>query len=142
MRTESFSQNAADIDKNLKAVLAELDTLDTSLAEKLAFMKGQTFYVYHGAFAYFAEAYGLKQEAIEIGGRRPEPKRLATLVEKAKSEGVKLIFVQPQFDQSSATSLAEAIGGQVLMLDPLQHNIFENLNKIAETIGQSSLTLN
>ena len=131
-------ETAEQIDQNLKSLLSELDALDTQLAEQLAFMNGQTFYVYHGAFAYFAEAYGLKQESIEIGGRRPEPKRLATLVEKAKKEGVKLIFVQPQFDQTSAKSLAEAIGGKVLPLDPLEEDVFSNLTRIAETIGRQS----
>ncbi|MDF1752465.1 MAG: zinc ABC transporter substrate-binding protein [Verrucomicrobiales bacterium] len=130
----------AQIDENLKTVHADLDRLDTQLAEKLAFMKGKKFYVYHGAFAYFAEAYGLKQEAIELSGRRPEPKRLAALVEQAKNEGVKLIFVQPQFDQSSAKSLADSIGGKVLMLDPLDQNIFTNLQHIADSIGQSAVT--
>ncbi len=130
---------ATQIDANLKAVLADLDALDAKLAEKLAFMKGQTFYVYHGAFAYFARDYGLKQEAIESGSRRPEPKQIATLIEKAKKDGVKLVFVQPQFDQSSAKTLAEAIGGQVMELDPLKEDVFANLNGIAETITQSSV---
>ena len=124
---------------NLETVLKQLDTLDTELAEKLAFMKGETFYVYHGAFAYFAKAYGLNQEAIEVGGRRPEPKQLTELIKKAKDEGVRLVFVQPQFDQSSAKTLANSIGGDVVKLDPLKQDVFENLRTIARTIGQSRL---
>lgn len=128
-----------EITSNLEAVLQQLDSLDTELAEKLAFMKGETFYVYHGAFAYFAKAYGLNQEAIEVGGRRPEPKQLTELIKKAKDEGVKLVFVQPQFDQSSAKTLASSIGGDVVKLDPLKQDVFENLRTIAKTIGQSQL---
>ena len=131
--------SAAQIEANLAEVVSELDTLDNQLAEKLAFMKGHRFYVYHGAFAYFAQAYGLKQEAIELGGKRPEPKRLTELVAKAKKDGVKLIFVQPQFDQSSAKSLADSIGGQVLEIDPLEQDVFGNLKRIAESIKQSGL---
>lgn len=129
----------AELATNLKTVLQQLDSLDTELAEKLAFMKGETFYVYHGAFAYFAKAYGLKQEAIEVGGRRPEPKQLTELIKKAKDDGVKLVFVQPQFDQSSAKTLASSIGGDVVKLDPLKQDVFENLRTIAKTIGQSQL---
>ena len=135
LKNAAGPDQASQIDENLKTVLAELDTLDRELSEKLAFMKGKTFYVYHGAFAYFAKAYGLQQEAIELGGRRPEPKRLTELVEEATKNEVKLIFVQPQFDQSSAQSLADSIGGQVVPLDPLERDVISNLRKIAETIG-------
>lgn len=138
LKNAATPEQAAQIDQNLKTVLSDLDDLDRELTEKLAFMKGQTFYVYHGAFAYFAKAYGLKQEAIELGGRRPEPKRLAELVGRARDQKVKLIFVQPQFDQSSAKSLADSIGGKVVALDPLERDIFANLRKIADTVGQSA----
>ena len=124
------------IDQNLAKVAADLDSLDAHLAGKLKPLNGQTFYVYHGAFAYFAQNYGLQQEAIEVGGKRPEPKRLAELVEQAKEDGVKLIFVQPQFDQTSAKTLAESIGGDVVELDPLEQNVFANLEKIADTVLQ------
>ena len=127
------------IDANLAKVEGDLDALDKQLAETLAFMKGQTFYVYHGAFAYFAQAYGLKQEAIELGGRSPEPKRLTELVKMAKAEGVKLIFVQPQFNQASAKSLADSIGGQVVEMDPLEQDVFASLKKIADQVKQSSV---
>jgi len=130
---------ATQIDANLKTLVADLETLDAKLTEKLAFMKGQTFYVYHGAFAYFARDYGLKQQAIEVGSRRPEPKQIATLVEKAKKDGVKLVIVQPQFDQSSAKTLADAIGGQVIEVDNLIEDVFASLNHIADTVAQSAV---
>ena len=138
LKNMTGSEEAAQIDANLKEIHSDLDSLDRELTEKLALMKGQTFYVYHGAFAYFAQAYGLVQQAIELGGKRPEPKRLAELIEQAKESNVKLIFVQPQFDQSSAKSLAEAIAGKVVPLDPLERDVIANLRKIAETIGQGS----
>ncbi len=133
--TASAPDAAATIEENLATVLADLDALDQKLATQLAPIKGESFYVYHGAFAYFAQAYGLEQIAIELAGRRPEPKRLTELVKQAKEEGVKIVFVQPQFDQSSAKSLADAIGGKVLPLDPLKQDIFANLETIADTIG-------
>ncbi len=135
LQDSAGSAEAADeIAANLEKTLAELAELDRELAEKLAFMKGETFYVYHGAFAYFARCYGLTQKAIEIGERRPEPKELADLIRQAKEDGVHLIFVQPQFDQTSARSLAEAIGGKVLPLDPLERDVFSNLRVIAQTL--------
>lgn len=118
--------------------VAELHDLDLQLEAALAPMKGKPFYVYHGAFGYFADAYGLRQEAIELNGRTPEPKALAALVENARADGVKMVFVQPQFDQSSAKSLAESIGGEVISINPLAADVAANLREIAAQISGST----
>jgi zinc transport system substrate-binding protein len=123
-----------DIDANLAVLKSELAGVDAELTEKLASVKGTAFYVYHGAFAYFAADYGLEQKAIEIAGRSPSPKQVTAIARQAKEEGVKVIFVQPQFDQSAAESLAETINGKVQTLDPLEKDIIANLRVIAETI--------
>lgn len=125
---------APEIDANLAALKMDLVQLDKELTATLEPMKGQAFYVYHGAFAYFASDYGLVQKAIEIAGRSPSPKQVAAIAKQAREENVKAIFVQPQFDQSSAVSLAETIGGKVQTLDPLSKDLIANLRIIAETI--------
>ena len=53
------------------SLVAELHALDSTLAGILAPYKGRTMYVFHPAFGYFADAYGLKQEAIESEGKEP-----------------------------------------------------------------------
>lgn len=125
---------AADIDANLAALESDLEKVDSEIRDRLAPLKGEAFYVYHGAFAYFADAYGLEQKAIEVGGRRPTAKQIAELAGRAKKENVKAIFVQPQFDHTSAEALAASIGGRVQPLDPLEKDVLANLRTIAETI--------
>jgi zinc transport system substrate-binding protein len=122
---------------NLETLLANLDALDVELKSALAPWKGQSFYVYHGAFAYFAEAYGMTQEAIEIGGRSPEPKRVFELIEQAKADGVRLILVQPQFSTNSAEAIAEGINGTVVPVNPLEENVFATLRTLAEKVKLS-----
>ena len=126
---------APAIDANLASFTKELDQLDAEIKTTVAPKKGRAFYVYHGAFAYFAEDYGLVQKAIEIGNRKPSPKQVTAIAKQAKDEGVTTIFVQPQFDQSSAASLAETIGGKVRTLDPLEKDVLANLRTIATTIA-------
>lgn len=129
------SKNSVRIKANASAFKEELAEVDKELERELAPMKGKRFYVYHGAFAYFARDYGLEQVAIEIGNRKPTPKQLVEIAEQAKEDGVELVFVQPQFDQTSAKALAEAIGGEVANLDPLEKDVISNLRKIAKTVG-------
>lgn len=134
LKQHTPAEASRDIDANLATLKAELTLLDKELREKLAPVKGEAFYVYHGAFAYFAADYDLEQKAIEIAGRSPSPKQVAQIAKQAKEEGVKVIFVQPQFDQSAAESLAETINGKVQTLDPLEKDVISNLRVIADTI--------
>jgi len=77
------------------------------------------FMVFHPAFGYFAAAYGLSQLAIEEEGKEPGPARLAALIATARREGIKVLFVAPQFSRKSAQTIAAAIGGRVAAIDPL-----------------------
>ncbi len=134
---EADPTNAAAYQENLQAVSKELTSLDEELRTKLAPFKGQSFLVFHPAFGYFAHAFGLRQEAVEIEGKSPAPRQLYELIAKAKKEQVKVIFVQPQFDRKNAETIAQAIGGKVALLDPLAEDVPENLRFMAGQISSA-----
>jgi len=120
---------------NLDSYLADLQALDNQLRESLAPVRGKTLLVYHPAWGYFADAYGLRQEAIEMLGREPTGRQLARIIEHARTEDVRVIFVQAQFSRSSAEAVAEAIGGSVVVMDPLARDHLANLERVAREIG-------
>ncbi|MCX5675290.1 MAG: zinc ABC transporter substrate-binding protein [Planctomycetota bacterium] len=128
---------AEEFRKNLAAVQQDLDRLDARLAAALAPLRGKTFFVYHPAFGYFADAYGLVQAPVEIEGKEPGARQLAALIARAKSEGVRVIFVQPQFSARSAEAVARAIGGAVVPIDPLAGDYEANLLDMADKIRRS-----
>lgn len=123
--------------ENLRTLQADLAALDAELAAALAPLKGRTFYVFHPAFGYFARDYGLRQEAVEAGGKSPGQKYIGELIDRAKADGVKVIFVQPQFSRRAATAIAEEIGGAVVPLDPLARDYVANLRLIAEELNKA-----
>jgi zinc transport system substrate-binding protein len=129
--------NAAAYQQNLQAVSSGLDALHEEISRKLAPFKGQSFLVFHPAFGYFAHAYGLHQEAVEIEGKSPAPKQLYELIAEARRDKVRVIFVQPQFDRKNAETIARAIGGKVAALDPLAEDVPENLRLMAEQISSA-----
>ena len=126
--------HAADYENNLSPLRNELEALNTRIAGILAPFKGRAFYVYHPAFGYFADAYGLKQTSIEIEGKEPTPRQLAELITRAKADGVRVIFVQQQFPRRPAEAIAEEIGCAVVSIDPLSHDYIANLERIAEEL--------
>lgn len=123
--------------KNLARWSKELRRVDTNVSRILKPYKGRSFYVFHPAFGSFAEAYGLRQEAVEFDGKSPTPKRLAALIQKARRDDVRVIFVQPQFDTKSVAAVATAIGGSVAVMDPLAADVLRNLERMALEIRRS-----
>ena len=131
-------ENKPLYERNLQAVTVTLDRLHLDIQQALAPYKGSSFLVFHPAFGYFAHAYGLHQEAVEVEGKSPTPRQLYSLLTRAKTDKVKIVFVQPQFDRKSAQAIANGIGGEVVPLDPLAEDVVGNLKIMAEKI-QSAL---
>ncbi len=131
---------AADYARNYDAFSSDVDTLFDGLKKDLASMAGSTVFVFHPSFGYLFDELGITQEAVETGGKEPTPKAIAKLIEEAKADGVKVIFVQKQFSKTAARSIAEAIGGTVEELDPLAPDWLDNLRRIGEVLKKSAVT--
>ncbi len=119
------------------SLVSEIDTLFDSLAERLSSLSGKTVLVYHPAFGYFLDEFGLHQEAVETGGREPTVRTLANLLEKAKSENARALFVQEQFSVVAATRIATELGIPVVPLDPLAGDWLDNIRRMGEALERS-----
>jgi len=123
--------------KNYVRFIKDLDVLDSELSKVIAPLKGSIFFVYHPSFGYFADRYGMEQVAIETGGKDPGPKTLSAVIARVKKAGARAIFVQPEFQQSSARVIAEVTGAGVVAIDPLAENYLSNLRSIARGLTDS-----
>jgi len=131
--------NAAKYEANCAEYTRELEALDAELAEKLAPFRGQGIYVFHPAYGYFADAYGLRQIAIQAGGKAPVARELAALVEQARADRARLVIVQPQYDKRNAETIAREIGAQVAVIDPLAKDITKTLRELAGAVQTSGV---
>ena len=123
----------ANKDKYLK----ELEKADESIKKSLSGHKNNKIMVYHPAWGYFCRDYGLIQIAIEKNGKEPTPQGLASLINQAKKEKIKIIFISPQYSRKNADAIASEIGGQVITVDDLDKNYIENLNKVADSFKKA-----
>jgi zinc transport system substrate-binding protein len=126
-----------EYEANYSAFIKDLDLLHNKIKESLAPVKGGTIFVFHPAFGYFADAYGLKQMAVETEGKAPKGKKLSMFIKKAKKEGVRVVFVQQQFDRSAARSIANAINGAVVPLNPLAMDYIKSLEEMADKVAEA-----
>lgn len=125
----------AEYKANLDAFLVDIDKLDASIRNTLSNLKTKKFIVFHPAWGYFARDYGLEMIPIEVGGQEPSAQELAALVQRAKDENIKVVFVQPEFSQEDAETIAQEIGGEVIAISPLAPDWLANLQKVAETFA-------
>ena len=127
-------ENKAYYKSNLDTLREELDLLNAELERAFVSLTEKKMMVFHPAWGYFADRFGLVQIPIEIEGKEPGPGQLSKIIEFAKNENIRVIFVQSQFSTKSAEVMAKEINGAVVTIDPLAENYIDNLRNAAKTI--------
>lgn len=128
--------NEATYKQNYDAYIAKLDESDAKLKAALAGKEGTSFIVYHPAWGYLADDYGLHEISIEVEGKEPSAQDMQKLIDTAKEKGIKVIFVQKGFSTASAETIATQIGGEVVEIDPLAKDYIDNLNTVSNAFAK------
>jgi zinc transport system substrate-binding protein len=133
---------AADYRANGKALVAELDKLDSAYASGLQTCDRREFITSHAAFGYLAEQYDLTQ--IGISGLTPDaepsPARIAAVQQEAKAHGVTTIFYETLVSPAVATSIAGDLGLTTDVLDPIEAITEESRGDNYIAVMESNLT--
>jgi zinc transport system substrate-binding protein len=107
---------------NTDALIAKLTTLDQSYGDGLKVCKIHAAVVSHNAFRYIAKEYDFQTLAIAglSTDEEPSAKRLAELSDFARKNGVKYIFFETLVSPKLAQTVADSIGAQSLVLNPIE----------------------
>jgi len=130
-------QNRNLYQNNLEKLLQDIEVVHKKLENTFSPYRGKVFFVFHPAFSYFAEAYGLKQIPIEVKGKTPTPRQIEELIKVAREKNIGAVFISPQFHRPSAKIIADALGVPLLVIDPLKKDIIRNLIEVGEKIELS-----
>ncbi len=133
---EALPEHAEAIDQNYQAYQQRLAQLQADMHQTLSDVAGRSFMVFHPAWGYLAREFNLRQIPIERDGKEPSPRQLTELVALGQSEGVRVVFVQRQFSQEVARSVANALNAEILYLDPLAEDFIENMYAISEVLAE------
>lgn len=134
---EADPAHAAEYRANLQAFEEEIAALDREIRARLAGREGAEFMVYHPTWGYFAHEYGLRQVAIEAEGKEPSAARLIRLIDQARQDRVRVIFVQAGFPRKSAQVIADAVGARVLVADPQERDWLDNLRRVTRELEEA-----
>ena len=130
--------NSETYRKNLSLLLADIDKVDSTITQLLLKAASKKFIIFHPALGYFARDYGLEQLSIEFEGKVPSPKHLQRIIEAVKSENIKFILIQREFDQENAEIIAKETGSKIVQIDPLDYNWPAQMISIAEKLSTMS----
>ena len=117
----ALPRHADAIAANRDAYIARLTALDAELSAALAALPRRDIITFHEAFPYFANAYGLNVAAVI--NRDPDdalsPRQLAELCRTVEALGAPPLFIEPQYEDKAAQTIARETGAPLYTLDPI-----------------------
>ena len=141
--------NKAAYEANLKKFNDRLDAKLAEWSKAMEPFRGTKVVTYHKSFDYLLERFGLVLAGtIEPKpGIEPSPTHINALIPRAKSEGVKLVLIEPNRPRKTPTFVAESIGARLVLLPQLvggaekvtdYFGLFDyDVARIAEALKQS-----
>lgn len=128
-RLAETNPDAADgYAQRAEELVGELDALDEEFQDGLATCERREFVTNHAAFGYLAAAYDL--EPIAISGLSPEtepsPARIAEVQELIEVHEITTIFYETLVSPKVAETMADDLGVQTAVLDPLEGLVDED----------------
>lgn len=113
--------------ENFRKFAIEIDELDQKIGDALKDYRGKAFVTFHPSLTYFARDYGLVQYTLESDGKEPTSQHMAKVINMAREQNIKVIYIQSEFDNENARVFAEEIKGKVLEVKPLSTEWEDNL---------------
>lgn len=131
-------ENKQLYNQNAENYIKQLDELDKEIKDVAETIEQKKFVVFHPAFGYIADDYGLEMFSLEEEGKEATPQHLQDMIDLAKKENIKVIFYQAELDSNQAKAYAEEVGGKTEQLEPLAADYIVNLKKMINTIAEAN----
>jgi zinc transport system substrate-binding protein len=122
---------------NYQALIIKIKDLDSKAQSLFAGLQNRSFMIYHPNLAYFARDYGLEEIPVEYEGKEPPPSRIRELIDRARKDGLKTIFIQREYDTKNAGAIASEIGAELKIIDPLSEDWLNSEMQILEEVHNS-----
>lgn len=140
-------KNADKYLENAEIYIEKLKTLKNEMHEKLDNLEKKNIVTFHEAFSYFADEFNLNVVAVieREPGTSPSAGQLAKIIDEIKETSAKAIFVEPQYEKTTANVISKETGVPVYSLDPIvsgkldkgeyERIMRENLKVLEEALG-------
>ena len=115
------SSNSGKYLANANAYIKKLEELRVEMHSELGVLRKRNIATFHEAFEFFAEEFQLNVVAVieREPGTNPSAGELAKIIDEVKDTKAGAIFVEPQYEASTANVIARETKIPVYMLDPI-----------------------
>lgn len=115
---DAFRENAVQLVGRLTRLDGELKTATEPLG-------GKSYIVFHDAYRYFEERYGLRPlGSVTVSpDRLPGARRLSAIRERIRQAQADCVFAEPQFEPKLVLALVDGTSARRGVLDPLGANL-------------------
>ncbi|QXI15664.1 zinc ABC transporter substrate-binding protein ZnuA [Pseudomonas hamedanensis] len=119
--TAADPANAERYQRNAKAFDERLDALDQRLKKRLAGVEGKPYFVFHEAFDYFEDAYGLNHAGVFAVAAEVQPgaQHVAAMRKRLQEVGKTCVFSEPPLRPRLAETLVAGLPVKLAELDAL-----------------------
>lgn len=129
--------NRAVYEKKYEELSSKIMEIDKSIEELASDPERKGFMIYHPNLGYLARDYGFEEIPVEFEGKEPSPARMKYLIDRAKSDGLKVIMVQKEYDTRNARAIASETGARVAVIDPLSEDWYSSEMELIEILKES-----
>jgi zinc transport system substrate-binding protein len=135
--------NAAIYQANAEQLRQRLDELDRALEDRLATVADRPYVVFHDAYQYFENRYGVAAVgAITINPTvRPSARRLQEIRGRLEQLNAACVFAEPQFEPTLVETVIEGTSANKGVLDPLGADLeagaeqyFQLMDRLADSL--------
>ena len=136
-------KNAKKYEANAVRMAGKLDQLVTELRVQLQPVQGKGFIVFHDAYQYFEQRFGVAAiGSITVSPEvMPGAERVRDLREKIKDLRATCVFSEPQFEPKLVRTLVDGTGVQTGVLDPLGSSLTKGPDLYFELVREMARSL-
>ena len=132
----TYEQNASALDRRLAALIQET-------ASNLSDVKDKPFIVFHDAYHYFEDRFGLHAAgSISINPETPpSAQRVREIQDKIAETNASCVFAEPQFEPRIVSVVAEGTSARAGELDPLGADLKDGPDLYFQLIGNLAASI-
>lgn len=130
--------NRAQYQANLERFVSQLEQTDQQIRNQLTSVQQQGYYVFHDAYGYFEQHYGLKHlGAFTLNPeQKPGAKKLGKIRASLEQQQAKCVFAEPQFKPAVVEAVVQGTQVRQGVLDPLAMEIAVNAQGYSQYLQQ------
>ncbi|MGF1766104.1 zinc ABC transporter substrate-binding protein ZnuA [Enterovibrio makurazakiensis] len=135
--SDSDPEHAAQYQQNYDRFLAEIESVQLSIAEKLNSNPSKGYYLFHDGYGYFETAFGLKPTGhLTINpDRKPGARTLVSIRSALMDHQAQCVFTEPQFNPGLVESVTKGTSAKIAVLDPMAQDLSLKENRYVDFLA-------